>query len=132
MPDSDKPIRNLIEGRPVLIVTDIQISSFTDTADEDSSIPHMPGYARDVGKARSVIDAARKCNVPVVFIQEVHRPDLVDFGRELDGSEGVHCLENEPNTEIAKEQLGFLPDDYVISKRRYSAFFGTDLEILLC
>ena len=66
-----------------------------------------------------------------MFIQEVHRPDLIDFGRELDGSETVHCLADNPNTEIAKEAMGFIPGDYVVRKRRYSAFFGTDLEILL-
>jgi nicotinamidase-related amidase len=27
--------------------------------------------------------------------------------------------------------MDFRPDDYLIKKRRYSAFFGTDLEILL-
>ena len=27
--------------------------------------------------------------------------------------------------------MGFRPDDYLIKKRRYSAFFGTDFEILL-
>jgi hypothetical protein len=27
--------------------------------------------------------------------------------------------------------MGFLPNDYPIKKRRYSAFFGTDFEILL-
>ena len=27
--------------------------------------------------------------------------------------------------------MGFAPGDYVVPKRRYSAFFGTDLEILL-
>ena len=32
---------------------------------------------------------------------------------------------------MAVEQLGFLPTDYLIRKRRYSAFFGTDFEILL-
>lgn len=56
---------------------------------------------------------------------------MIDFGRELDGVEDVHCLDDAPGTEIAKEQLGFQPDDYLIQKRRYSAFFGTDLEILL-
>jgi nicotinamidase-related amidase len=60
-----------------------------------------------------------------------HRPDLVDFGRELDGSEDIHCLEDNPNTEIAVKEMGFLPNDYLIKKRRYSAFFGTDFEILL-
>ena len=61
----------------------------------------------------------------------MHRPDLVDFGRELDGSEDVHCIETEPGTDIAVEQMGFVENDYLIRKRRYSAFFGTDFEILL-
>jgi len=65
-----------------------------------------------------------------VFFQEAHRRDLVDFGRELDGAEGVHLLEGEPGTEISAD-LGVRLDDYVIRKRRYSCFFGTGLEILL-
>jgi nicotinamidase-related amidase len=82
-------------------------------------------------KARLAIDKAREKKIPVIFVQEVHRPDLVDFGRELDGDEDVHCLEDNPNTEIAVKEMGFLPSDYLIRKRRYSAFFGTDFEILL-
>ncbi len=121
--------RKLIEGRPALIVIDIQAETFYDR--EDEAIPTMPGYADRMAKARIAIDKARERNVPVIFIQEVHRPDLVDFGRELDGSEDVHCLETEPGTAIAVEEMGFLPDDYLIKKRRYSAFFRTDFEILL-
>ena len=34
-------------------------------------------------------------------------------------------------TELAIEEMGILPSDYKIQKRRYSAFYGTDLEILL-
>ncbi len=123
--------RNLIEGRPALIVVDILVSSVVEQKNEAHSIPHMANYAGRMRKARLLVDKARDCGIPVIFIQEVHRPDLVDFGRELDGSEDIHCLEDNPDTEIAKEVLGFLPNDYVIKKRRYSAFFGTDFEILL-
>ena len=122
--------RRLIEGRPALIVVDIQALTFDETL-RDRAIPNMPGYAERMLKARRLIDKARERGIPVIFIQEVHRPDLVDFGRELDGDEDVHCLEDDPNTAIAAEQTGFRPDDYLIKKRRYSAFFGTDLEILL-
>ena len=122
--------RELIEGRPALIVIDIQAGTFID-ASEVRAIDHMPGYKERMAKARVAIDGARRLEIPVIFIQEVHRPDLVDFGRELDGSEDVHCLEGHPNTELAVEELGFLPNDYLIRKRRYSAFFGTDFEILL-
>ena len=121
--------RKLIEGRPALIVIDIQAETFHDRSDE--AIPTMPDYAARMLEARRAIDRARECKIPVIFIQEVHRPDLVDFGRELDGSEDVHCIETDPGTEIAVDEMGFLAGDYLIKKRRYSAFFGTDFEILL-
>ncbi len=124
-----RPKRNLIEGRPALVVVDIQAGTFVEK--ENRAIAHMPGYAARMAKARVAVDKARTCGIPVIFIQEVHRPDLVDFGRELDGSEDIHCLEDDPDTEIAIEETGFQPTDYLIKKRRYSAFFGTDLEILL-
>jgi nicotinamidase-related amidase len=123
--------RQLIEGRPALIVIDIQAGSFAVGPGEDRSIPVMTNYAGRMQQARTAIDKARDCNIPVIFIQEVHRPNLVDFGRELDGAESVHCVEGDPNTEMAVEEMDFRSDDYLIKKRRYSAFFGTDLEILL-
>lgn len=124
--------RQLIEGRPVLIVIDILESSVIDiTEPEKLSIPHMPDYAACMRSARAAVDKAHERGIPVIFIQEVHRPDLIDFGRELDGSETIHCLENNPMTAVAKEAMGYRDSDYIVQKRRYSAFFATDLEILL-
>ncbi len=130
MASSSARKRSLIEGRPALVVIDIQAGTFDDTI-EKRAIAHMSGYKERMAKSRIAIDKARELDIPVIFIQEVHRPDLVDFGRELDGSEDIHCLEDNPNTEIAVREVGFLPSDYLIKKRRYSAFFGTDFEILL-
>lgn len=129
MQKSQQSKRNLIEGRPALVVVDIQAGSFVEK--ENRAIAHMPGYAGRMAKARVAIDRARTRAIPVIFIQEVHRPDLVDCGRELDGSEDVHCLEDNPDTEIAIKEMGYQSTDYLIKKRRYSAFFGTDFEILL-
>ncbi len=120
--------RKLIEGRPVLVVVDIQGGESVDGS--ESAIPFMPGYQEAMDRAPSLVAKARECGVPVIFFQEAHRPDLVDFGRELDGAEDVHLIEGEAGTEIAPT-LGVRPDDYVIRKRRYSCFFGTDFEILL-
>ena len=122
--------RALIEGRAALIVIDIQASTFIDDS-AVRSIDNMPGYKERMLQARTAIDKARARNIPVIFIQEVHRPDLIDFGRELDGDEDVHCLEDDPRTDIAVKEMDFRPNDYLIRKRRYSAFFGTDFEILL-
>nr|WP_299616061.1 cysteine hydrolase [uncultured Tateyamaria sp.] len=109
---------------------DIQTSTFIDDS-EVRSIDNMAGYNGRMVAARGLVDAAHDTGVPVIFIQEIHRPDLVDFGRELDGDEDVHCLADDPRTAIAKEEMGFRQGDYEVPKRRYSAFFETDLEILL-
>jgi len=122
--------RQLIEGKPALVVIDIQASTFIDDS-EERSIPNMPGYRERMLECRKLIDGARVNDIPVIFIREVHHPSKVDFGRELDGEETVHCLEDAPGTEIAVKEMGFQPSDFLIRKRRYSAFFGTDLEILL-
>ncbi len=122
--------RDLIEGRAALLVIDIQASTFIDDS-AVRSIDNMPGYRERMLLAREAIDAARAAGIPVIFIQEIHRADLVDFGRELDGDEDVHCLDNNPKTDLAVKEMGIRPDDYRIQKRRYSCFYGTDLEILL-
>ena len=130
MANKTRKTRSLIEGKAALLVIDIQASTFIDDSAE-RSIDNMPGYRARMEQARALIDKAHDANIPVIFVQEVHRPDGIDFGRELDGNEDVHCLEDDPRTKIAKEQMGFQPGDYTVPKRRYSAFFGTDLEILL-
>lgn len=132
MSNETNPPRALIEGKAALVVIDILVSSVTDTIKEDElSIPHMPDYTERMRTARTAVDKAHDNGIPVIFIQEIHRPDLVDFGRELDGSETIHCLEGNPMTEVAKDAMGYLETDYIVQKRRYSAFFATDLDILL-
>ena len=131
MADTNSKKRDLIEGRAALIVIDIQKSTFAPIPDDERSIAHMPDYADRMARSKVAIDKAREVGIPVIFIQEIHRADLVDFGRELDGDESIHCLDSNPLTAFAEEELGMRPDDYRISKRRYSAFYGTDLEILL-
>lgn len=121
--------REIIEGNPVLIVIDIQEGTFADDR-SDAGIPVMPGYRDRVSQTRELVDIAHETGVPIVFVKEAHRPDHVDFGRELDGSEGVHCIETDWRTDYAKA-LDPRATDYFIAKRRYSCFFGTDLEILL-
>ena len=118
----------VIVGKPALIVVDMQKSGFLPAS--DAGIPHMDGYGERIAKVVDVVAACRAADVPIVFFQEVHRRDLVDFGRELDGTESVHCLDGDVGTEIVDE-LAPGPDDYRIQKRRYSCFFATDLEILL-
>ena len=120
----------MIVGKPVVLVIDIQKGSFHDKK-TTSRLEFMPDRVERLHRAKKLVDAAREASVPLIFVKEVHRPDLVDFGRELDGMEGIHCIEDDPKTDYAYEEMGILPSDYKVPKRRYSAFYATDLEILL-
>jgi nicotinamidase-related amidase len=116
----------IIVGRPALVAIDMQ----TGASGSDSGIPRMGGFDERVGRVRALVERFRADGNPVIFVREQHRRTLIDFGRELDGEEGIHCLEDDPGTAIAAE-LGVREDDIVIPKRRYSAFFATDLDLVL-
>jgi nicotinamidase-related amidase len=116
-----------LHGQVALVVIDVQKG---EVMPQDSGIPHMDGGAERHARIRRLVGRARAAGVPVVFVQEVHKPTLADIGRELDGAEGVHCIEGDLATELA-EGLEPRPDEYLIRKRRYSAFFATELELVL-
>lgn len=118
-----------IEEKSALLVIDVQGGDMTGSW--GSGMEEAEELDRQmIRNAKRVLDVFRAKHLPVIQVKEVHRKDHVDFGRELDGSEGVHLLENDPHTDYA--QLTYpLPGEYTITKRRYSCFFGTDLEILL-
>jgi nicotinamidase-related amidase len=111
-----------------LLVIDLQECGRL-SADE-AGIGLMPGFEDVVRRTTSAVGAFRASGLPVVSSQEVHRPDLLDIGRELDGTEGVHCVEGRPGTELVAE-LRPRGDEHLVRKRRYSCFVGTDLSIVL-
>ena len=115
-----------IAERSALLVIDIHQEDFREMREDNLNDPAWDC----IRNAKRVLDVFRAKKLPVIQIKEVHRPDMVDFGRELDGSEGIHCIEDSPYTDYAKLTYP-IQGEYLISKRRYSAFFGTDLEILL-
>lgn len=126
------PQQPLIVGNPVLVVVDIQEGGGM-TADE-AGIPVMAGHTERVEVAQRLLAAARAADIPVVFFQEVHRPSGVDFGRELDGTEGVHCVEGQPGTDLEPSLRPILDGsrpEFHLVKRRYSGFIGTEFDIVL-
>lgn len=88
------------------------------------------GASEVLHKAEKVLAVARAAEIPIIHTKEVHREQMVDFGRELDGAEPVHCLENRPGTDF-HPALYPIDGEFMIEKRRYSAFFATDLDLLL-
>jgi nicotinamidase-related amidase len=114
-------------GLTALIVIDVQKG---EVLAGSHGVPIMPGGEQRHERIRALVAGARAVGIPPIFIQEVHKRALIDFGRELDGEEGVHCLEGDEATELA-DGLEPAPEEYLIRKRRYSAFFATELELVL-
>jgi nicotinamidase-related amidase len=114
-----------------LVVVDVQGGAHAG-GDDSPGIQTMGdgGRRARLDRIRGLVAHAREHDVPVVFIQEVHKRSLVDIGRELDGAEGPHCIEGDETTEIAA-RLDPRPEEFVIRKRRYSAFFATELDLVL-
>ena len=77
---------------------------------------------------------ARRTGMPVIFTTHAHRRDGCDMG--VYGSlwppivQRVGLVDGEEGVEIYKE-LEPLANEVVIKKRRYSGFYGTDLDIIL-
>lgn len=111
-----------ITGKTALLVVDFQGG--------DLSGPKSTYRNDHLSKAMAMVAECRAKDIPVVWVQEVHKPHLADIGRELDGSEGPHCIEGNPATEIATG-LGPVGSEFHIRKRRYSSFFATELDIVL-
>jgi len=73
-----------------------------------------------------LLDAARSQGVPVIFSNDAHVPG-VDHEFNIWGE---HAVAGTPGAEVIAE-LEPKEGDYQVPKRRYSGFYGTDLEMLL-
>lgn len=119
---------------PVLLVIDVQ----HDFMDSDGAVPcpatsTAGGTKEVIVNVRRLVNAAKISKIPTIFTKETHRPSLIDMGRELDGDEPRHCIDETKGTTIL-EELGadkLADSQYLVPKRRYSAFIGTDLVFLL-
>lgn len=88
----------------------------------------LPGYETLVGPQLAVIEAARAAGAPVIWVHDAHRPGM---RREREWLKRTpHCTQGSWGTEII-EDLGARADEIHVIKRRYSAFFGTDLDLTL-
>jgi len=114
-----------IVGTAALLIIDMQ----HEFLDEDGAVPCVNGRQIIPG-VDQLAAAARQAGIPVIYTQETHRPNRIDFGRELDGSEGLHCVDGTHGVQIVPE-LAPQAGDILIRKPRYSAFIGTDLVFVL-
>ncbi|HMK92598.1 MAG TPA: isochorismatase family cysteine hydrolase [Thermoleophilia bacterium] len=121
-------VYDLEHKQVALLVIDVQREYF------DPDGPAYVEHARDiVANVNRLVDAFRAEDLPLVFVRHAHPPDGSDAGRMGDFSapdEEDSFVEGTPRVEFIPE-LHVEPGDVVVTKRRYSAFLGTDLEAVL-
>ena len=78
---------------------------------------------------KSLIHVFREKDRPVIFTKHVHHPDHLDSGIMGWWWKGM-CIEGSPESEI-HPAIAPLPNEKVVLKHRYSAFYNTDLDTVL-
>lgn len=107
-----------------LLVIDMQV----DDVEPDGVMP-AAGAAAIVPRIGRLKAAARAAGWPVVYTQHVHRADLSDFGI-AHYFEQPSCVAGTHGMDII-DALRPQDGDIVVQKRRYDAFFATDLDLVL-
>ncbi len=108
--------------RNCLIVIDMQ-NDFLDRLGDDSR-------ADLILKTNQLIDIFRASGCPVIWVQQVLNPDLSDAFLEMRDQQTSVVIDGTAGAEI-DSGLAQRDEDAVIVKKRYSAFFGTNLEQIL-
>lgn len=81
---------------------------------------------RIIPNIKKLVEAAHLANTPVVFSNDAHRPQ---GDREFE-IWGPHAIAGTPGAQVIPE-LRPAQRDYIVPKRRYSGFEGTDLNMFL-
>ena len=88
----------------------------------------LPGGDHIVPYQKAVMTAARKTNIPIIYVNDAHRPGLRKDREFL--KRGQHCIEGTWGAQVIDE-LRPSAGDFTITKRRFSGFFETDLDLTL-
>jgi nicotinamidase/pyrazinamidase len=111
---------SIFEDHSALVVADM-IHDFVDP----SGKLYVPGIDEILPYLSTLIKEARREGVAVIYVNDSHEPDDEEFEQW-----GEHALAGSKGSEVV-ERLAPAEGDYVLPKRRYSAFFETGLDDLL-
>jgi nicotinamidase/pyrazinamidase len=85
-----------------------------------------PGVKAVIPFIRKLIEGANERGETVIFISDSHDPQDLEFQRFP-----PHCIAGSEEAEVIDELRGLARSEIVIPKKRYSGFFGTNLEQVL-
>jgi len=103
----------------------VVIDMIEDFAHEGGALYCGPSMGRIIPVIQRELERARAAGEPVIYLTDNHVPDDAEFKmfppHAIVGTKGAEII-----SELAPEEA-----DDVIPKRRFSGFFGTDLDITL-
>lgn len=110
-------------NKTALIIVDM-VKDFTDP----DGLVYYPQNREILPKIKNVLEKCREKNKLIIFLQHCNRKGKPD--RRIENMR-PNCIEGSGGEEIDEMLLVDYEKDYVIKKRRYSGFFGTDLDLVL-
>jgi len=111
----------MMSNKKALLVIDM----LNDFIKPDGALYIGEEAGRVTKEIETILSNARREGMPIIYICDNHRADDAEFNMFK-----AHCVRGTKGAEIV-EELAPQPGDYIIPKRRYSAFFGTDLDATL-
>ena len=108
--------------RNCLVVIDMQ-NDFLDRLDDETR-------AALILNTNRLVDFFRASHYPIIWIKQLLRPDLSDAPLNI-RDRGVPIVADGTSGAEIYRDLGHHDEDAVVIKKRFSAFFGTNLEKLL-
>jgi len=106
----------------VLLVTDL-LNGF---CQEGRPLYCGPAVKPMTAFIRKLIQAANERDDTVIFICDAHDPQDLEFQRFP-----PHCIAGSEEAEVIEELRGLARNEVTILKKRYSGFFGTNLDQVL-
>ena len=109
--------------RCALLLIDLQKSFFHPRGSN-----YYPESSELLSALTQLIDTARSGQKPIIFVTEQHRPNIDDFeSHKLP----LHCVSGDFDAELIDEFSVSGELEFLVAKRRMSAFCATDLDLLL-
>jgi nicotinamidase-related amidase len=109
--------------KPAIIVVDM----LNDNVDRKNRIGIGEEVKKIIPNIQHLLSSAREVGIPIVFANDSFMPnDFLFQGERM----RPHCIRGTYGAQVIDE-LPILESDMVMEKRRFSAFFKTDLDITL-
>jgi nicotinamidase/pyrazinamidase len=110
----------MFDSKTALIIADM----INDFVEPDGKL-YVPGIEEIVPALADLIDQAHAAGSPVVFVDDAHEPDDIEFQQW-----GEHAVIGTRGSLVYKD-LGPAEQDHVLEKTKYTVWYKTGLDRLL-